>query len=161
MPPVNISHHVTQINQRDVTECWACSIAMITGRHSWESVNHVRDLAIDAGVNVNGRLSSADVRNLARATRLGYHDHPQITVGYFASLLRRGAFVLFGRFNFPGAAVDHAVAISALQGDGTPAGTRITINDPWGGVVRTSFQDFALSRNPPPILVRGDYIISK
>lgn len=161
MSAVNISHHVTQIYQLDVTECWACAIAMMTGRHSHEGANHVRDLAMEANLVVSSVLSSGNVQALARATRLAYHPSPQVTVGNFSSLLRRGPIVIMGTFNHHGAARLHAVTISGLQGDGTPTGTQIKINDPWRGVLTMSFSDFAATRNPPPFLRHADYILSR
>jgi hypothetical protein len=66
-----------------------------------------------------------------------------------------------GRFNHNHAARDHAVTISALQGDGTPTGTQIRINDPWRGVLTMTFHNFALSPNSLAYLNHADYVLSR
>jgi hypothetical protein len=132
---IQIHNHIANITTANKDDCWAASTAMVMRRHSITGTNHVKALAATAHVPLDkGTLPDASVPLLARAVRLGSHEFPvkDITLAQLESMLRRGPVVAFGFFNYPGSlpAFKHAVAIFALTGDGTPKGTKISLNDP-------------------------------
>jgi hypothetical protein len=43
MAIVNINKPVTHITQQDENYCWACALAMVLGRHSWDAALEIAD----------------------------------------------------------------------------------------------------------------------
>jgi hypothetical protein len=133
---VNIQHHVATIAQANLNDCWAAATAMAMRRHSDAGTQHVKNLAVAAGVQLlGGKLPDASVLPLARAVRFFFHDFTTrtLTLPELARLLSRGPVVAFGFFQIPSLgkdAVQHAVTIFALIGDGTERGTTIKLIDP-------------------------------
>ena len=133
---MNIQHHVATIPQANLNDCWAAATAMAMRRHSDAGTQHVKNLAAAAGVQlVGGKLPDASVLPLARAVHFFFHDFTArvLTLSGLAGLLARGPVVAFGFFQIPSLgrdAIQHAVTIFALVGDGTERGTTIKLIDP-------------------------------
>jgi len=136
MGPVNIRHHIATITTDSKEDCWAASTAMVMRRHSSAGTDHVKALARAAAVPLDaGTLPDDSVSLLARAVHLGLHDFQSrdVTLEILAQLLQRGPVVAFGFFQYPGKpdAFKHAVAIFALEGDGSAKNTKVSHIDPF------------------------------
>ena len=148
---MNIHHHVATIQQVNLNDCWAAATAMAMRRHSDAGTQHVKNLAAAAGVPlVAGKLPDTSVLPLARAVGFFFHDFTAarvLSLPELAQLLGRGPVVAFGFFQIPSLgrdAVQHAVTIFALIGDGTDRGTTIRLIDPGAAInpFSTDWQDF-------------------
>ena len=151
MARVQIQHAVNVIRQpRGSKVCWAASVAMTVGGE--ESIASVQAKARTAGVRLHddGSLPIGDLPNVrllaAQFRGLSVADvrETSVSVGLVAGWLRPGRFALLGGFNYPGesAAFDHAVTFYAIQGDGSPRRTKISLADPYNDRFHDDFEHF-------------------
>ncbi|RIK78664.1 MAG: hypothetical protein DCC68_14765 [Planctomycetota bacterium] len=150
MTAILIRHGMHVIRQpRGSNLCWAASVAMVMGGST--TITIVRSQAEAAGVrlNANGSLPSGDLPNVQRLAshfRLHVADvrTTPVTLESIRGWLRPGRFAMLGGFNYSGSmtALDHAVTFYAVEGDGTPRGTRVFLADPFNGLFRDDFEHF-------------------
>ena len=131
---IEISHTVQHIYQGGHSQnCWRCAVAMVLGRPAMISTSSY--------ATTNGGLNPTDqnIRELARVEHLQWDKPPgqTITIPLLSGWLRRGPVALFGGYHAdPNAIRDdsHVVVVSGISSTEpapTPAGTTITIHDPF------------------------------
>lgn len=159
MARIDISHPVTHIIQLDQNYCWACALAMILGRHSWQAALEIADRCARAPRDPNGALLPQGVPTAARALGLASAPCPPFSPAVLASRLRRGAVALFGRYNTGSGPFNHVMVVSMMRGDDTdPATLQLGVDDPWALESRWTgtFASFS-----GPILLRADALVGR
>jgi hypothetical protein len=127
MPPVHIHHHIATIRIDNDSDCWAAATAMVMRRHSAAGTDHVKSLVRSARIplEADGTIpdSSVQLRAIPRAP---------LTLRDLEGLLQRGPVAAFGFFNIENVpvALQHAVAMYSLIGDGTSQRTTLNLIDP-------------------------------
>jgi hypothetical protein len=159
MADINLSHPVTHITQQDQNDCWACALAMITGRHSYNAALEVADWCRRAPHNsATGALLPSGVPIAARLLHLTSVACPPFDAAVLAARLRHGAVAIFGRYTAAGRPQDHVMVVSMMQGDeSNPGALQIGVDDPWAHGFRWTgnFAAFA-----GPVLQRADFLVS-
>jgi hypothetical protein len=124
----DIWHEVPLVQQTTGMSCWAAAAAMLVG---WRDCI---DIDPDEVAHGSGRweayrdgLVPEDVKALSNAWGLIMEPPKRYTVRSLRELLERNGPLWVGEAS-PGL---HVVVITGMSGDGTPAGTRVRIADPW------------------------------
>lgn len=159
MAQQNIRHHVTHITQLDTNYCWACSLAMVLGRHSWRAALEIADRCARAPRDANGGLLPGGVPAAALALGLACAPVSSFTPALLASKMRWGAVAVFGMYRLDGRTFHHAMVVSTLRGDDSnPPSVLIGVDDPWahGSRWTGAFPSFY-----GPTLVRADYMVGR
>lgn len=145
MSHIRVVHPVAYVRQPTQNECWAAATAMARGHASGGhyTVSRVRQVAADnrVRVNANGSLPVNDFGNTSKLARAMGMKCRDVRVGSVTSLtmekmktyLQDGRLALFGFFDFPTRSLNHVITIYRMFGDGTPAGTTVSIVDPFLG----------------------------
>ena len=160
MPVINVNHHVRHITQQDTHYCWACALAMLKGKSSWEEALDLADLVPSTARNPsNGSL----VRPDEAATRLHLRARRvhQLTPADLAPDLRRGPVALFGNYRLAGRTFDHVMVLSLMHGDSAlPSTVRVGVDDPWANGSRWegNWSDFY---GRDKTLRRPDWVVSR
>jgi hypothetical protein len=117
---IKISHFVTLFPQPTSMTCWSAAATMLFGDRSVGPG--------PAATGASGGLGSSfeNIQLFASAHGLTMHPPQSWTVAGLADLLRRGPLWVGGMIPS-----GHAYVIAAIEGDGSPANTKITIYDPW------------------------------
>jgi hypothetical protein len=160
MASVDLSHPVTHITQQDENYCWACALAMITGRHSFRAALEVaewcRNVPHDSAT---GAILPVGVPVAARLLNLTSVSCPPFDAAALAGRLGHGAVAIFGRYNTAGRPLNHVMVVSMMRGDdSTPGSLQIGVDDPWAAGNRWTgtFAAFA-----GPVLQRADLMVSR
>lgn len=138
----NVRHNVQLIPQTSNMSCWAASAAMLV---SWRDSISIDDRTIAAGINywtqyLDG-LDPEDV-HMFRAWGLVEETPQSFTVEAFRGMLENYGPLWVAADADPGQAVAaHVRVVTGINGDGTPRGTFLTINDPAGP--KTSIESYA------------------
>ena len=136
MPLVHIHHHIATIRIDNDSDCWAAATAMVMRRHSAAGTDHVKSLVRSARIplEADGTIPDSSVQLLAHAVHSRYRAIPRapLTLRDLEGLLLRGPVAAFGFFNIDNVpvALQHAVAMYALTGDGTSQRTTLSLIDP-------------------------------
>lgn len=124
---IDVSYNVQLVPQQTGYSCWAAGFAMIVGWRDQMSIDP-SEIARANGywAQYQNGLHPEDVRVMSTwglvAAPLQTH-----TVESFADMLRRyGPLWTAGAEPGP-----HIRVVTGIQGDGTPDGTHLSINDPW------------------------------
>jgi hypothetical protein len=159
MALVNLSYHVAHITQQDENYCWACALAMITGRHSWQAALQVADWCARAQRDpATGGLLPSGIPVAAQALGLSSVSCPPFSAAVLAARMRRGPVAIFGRYSTAGRPLNHVMVVSMMRGDdATPASLQIGVDDPWANGTRWTGAFTAFSG---PVLQRADVIVS-
>ena len=159
MAQQNIQHHVTHITQLDTNYCWACSLAMVLGRHSWNAALEIADRCVHAPRNADGALLPTGVPAAAGALGLRCTPVVSVTPAMLASSMRHSAVAVFGFYREGGEKINHAMVISMLRGDDrNPASVQLGVDDPWAAGTRWTGPFTAFYG---PTLVRADYLVGR
>jgi hypothetical protein len=158
MAQQNIQHHVTHITQMDQNYCWACALAMVLGRHSWQAALEIPDRCV-RGRAADGSLLPAGVPAAASALGLSCTAVTSFTPAILAGRMQRSAAAVFGSYRQGGRTLNHAMVVSMLRGDDANAtSVQVGVDDPWANGSRWVGGFLAFSG---PTLVRADYIVSR
>jgi hypothetical protein len=125
--------------------CWAASAAMVVAWRDRMSVDP-QQIASGAGewaAYANG-LNPADVPTLAQAWNLTTEPPQSYTVDALRQMIQDSGPLWVGA-KVPGL---HVIVVTGLYGDGTPDGTFVRINDPWGRDPGTPGAPGAYDANP-------------
>lgn len=162
MAQVNLNYRVTHIAQQDPNYCWACSLAMVLGRHSFHGAMEVVELCGQVSQDDSGALLGSSI--VPAAQRVGLVATPVRTFDApaLARAMVHGPVAIFGRFNFSQGRHNHAMVVSAFQGDDQhPEAVQLIVHDPWEGSRWSGlFPAFHAGRSTDP-LVRADYFVSR
>jgi N-acetyl-anhydromuramyl-L-alanine amidase AmpD len=120
---------VELVPQMTGMSCWAAAAAMVVGWRDRISIDP-SEIARGAGqwqAYADG-LNPANVPSLARAWRLKMEPPQSYSIDGFRQMLETKGPLWVGAV-VPGL---HAIVATGVYGDGTPDGTYVRINDPWG-----------------------------
>lgn len=133
----SIRHRVTLFPQPTSMTCWSAAATMLFGDRSIGPGT--------ASLGSSGGLNSDfdNIEKFAHSHGLTMEAPMSWTVSGLARLMQFGPLWVGGLVPS-----GHAYVIGALVGDGTPAGTQITIYDPWppgiGAIRQISYQAWVL-----------------
>lgn len=126
VPVINIQHPVTLFPQPTNMSCWSAAATMLFGD---------RSIGPGGAHLTHGGLDNdeANVETFARAHNLKLHYPQSWTIPGLAELLRKGPVMLAGGLlrDAAGKTHGHAVVVAGMVGDGTDAGTALSVYDPW------------------------------
>lgn len=142
--PVLLTHTVSLINQESSNTCWAASVAMLATYFSGTQVAPI-DVALrgDQQRQIYDTFYS-DLYALDRGLPVSYENYRDLvapwglvvlgsvglgTVNEWVDILDNYGPVVLDRYMLQ---PRHAVVVTGIEGDGTPQGTDLYINDPSG-----------------------------
>jgi hypothetical protein len=125
---------VQVVPQQDNDSCWAAAAAMVIGWRDRGSVDRAVVARMVAPlVDAKGRVPRGGYGALANALQLEAEDPQSYGIDAFRELLEaRGPLMVTA--SVPS---EHVVVVTGIYGDGTPDGTYVRINDPWGRATGT------------------------
>jgi len=138
---IDVRHPVTLFGQPTGMTCWSAAATMLFGDRSIGPG--------DARLGPSGGLvaSAENVQEFARAHDLAYHAPQSWSVDGLATTLEQNGPLWVAGYVPSG----HAYVVGGMKGDGTPAGTKLTIHDPWppgrGKTYDVNYADW-MQRNP-------------
>ncbi len=150
MAEIHSRHGMHPIRQpRGSNLCWAAAVAMVKGEGATVATVRTRAAAHGVTMNANGSIPVGDepnMRRLATAFQLQMSDvrTTPVTLATVQRVLGRGRVAMFGGFNYEASmtALDHAVTLYALIGDGTARHTRISLADPFRSLFHDDWEHF-------------------
>lgn len=128
--PVDISVSVNFVSQTKGGDCWAASLAMVTGAASAQEV--ATKLNLEHGIDDG--LSDEEFQKAVSQLGLTLRNGACGGVSMFAEWLKSYGPIMIIKDLGRGF---HAVVISGLHGDGTPENTKFDENDPVDSAANT------------------------
>ncbi len=125
---IDIRHDVPLVPQQTGLSCWAAGAAMLVAWRDRQSVDP-SEIAAAAGYWAQYRNGlDAEDTGMFRVWGLTPEPAQSYTVEAFADLLRNHGPLWVASAEPPG---PHIRVVTGMVGDGTPAGTLVSVNDPW------------------------------
>ena len=130
MANISIDRHVHHITQQDENYCWACALAMVTEKTTWEEALTVADRVPESARNRNNGALINPVA-AAHALHLRVRRVTRLTPDDLVPDLSWGPVALFGVYR-TARVFQHVMVLSLMIGDtAVPHAVRVGINDPW------------------------------
>ncbi len=141
MSDIPVSCNVPLIPQPTDVSCWAASLAMVISYR--DQTSHTpQDTAAAGNMDVDTGYGWDDIKNAVSAWNLKTEGPSCSLPEQWATWLKSYGPIWIVEVGNP----NHAVVVVGIDGDGTPDGTTVTLNNPWppnAGVVETkSYTDF-------------------
>ncbi len=141
MPDLAVNLDVPLVPQPTPVSCWAASLTMVISYRDQASYAP-ETVAAQANMDVNTGYGWDDIKNAVTAWHLNTEGPACGLPQYWADLLQAHGPAWIVEVGNP----NHAVVVVGVNGDGTPAGTTMTVNNPWppnqGVVEQKAFNDF-------------------
>jgi hypothetical protein len=119
--PISVGTSIPLIAQPTDVTCWAASLAMVAGASSAEEV------ADKAGMDINTGYGWPEIQAAVSAWGLNEEGGACGMPDFFAGYLQSYGPLWIVEVGAP----YHAVVVTGMEGDGTPDGTNVYINNPW------------------------------
>jgi len=137
--PISLS--VELVPQPTDTTCWAASMAMVVGTRDRQSVT-AATIAQAAGMTITDGYGWGDIQKAVGQWNLNQLGPACALPSAWAEMLQAHGPIWIVEIGAP----YHAVVVTGVEGDGTPEGTTILVNNPWppnsGAQERKAYTDF-------------------
>ena len=141
MSDISVSYDVPLIPQPTAVSCWAASLAMVVGFRDQTSLTP-QSIAAAANMDCDTGYGWEAIKNAVSAWNLTTEGPACALPEQWATWLQNHGPIWIVEVGNP----NHAVVVVGIQGDGTPDGTTVTLDNPWPpnqGVIETkSYTDF-------------------
>jgi ABC-type bacteriocin/lantibiotic exporter with double-glycine peptidase domain len=141
MSDCSVSLNVPLIPQPTAVSCWAASLTMVVAYRD-QAIYTPQSIAAAAQMDVNTGYGWDQIKAAVSAWNLNTEGPTCAMPSDWAGLLESFGPIWIVEVGNP----NHAVVIVGINGDGTPEGTNVTLNNPWppnnGVVENKTFVDF-------------------
>jgi hypothetical protein len=141
MTDLAVNYSVPLVPQPTAVSCWAAALTMVVSNR--DSASYAPEsIAEAAKMDLNTGYGWSDISNAVSAWNLSTEGPVSALPSYWAGLLASSGPLWIVEVGAP----YHAVVVVGINGDGTPEGTTVTVNNPWppnsGAVETKSFTAF-------------------
>ena len=135
MGDVSVNLNVPLVPQPTDVSCWAAALTMVVSDRDQASYA-VQTIAETAGMDVTTGYGWSQISNAVSTWGLTTEGPVSAMPEYWANLVASNGPIWIVEVGAP----YHAVVVVGVNGDGTPEGSTVTLNNPWppnAGVVET------------------------